>query len=80
MLSFFANTAVLVLDPVIVVAGALAGYLFHADMKKLAWGLLLFVFAGLTYCMARCASGNFRWWSGPASGRINCCRRVLPRL
>ena len=47
MLSFFANTAVLVLDPVIVVAGALTGYLFHADMKKLAWGLLLFVLPAL---------------------------------
>jgi hypothetical protein len=47
MLNFFATTAVIMFDPVIVVSGVLIGYLFHADMKKVAWGLLFFVLPAL---------------------------------
>ena len=37
----------LLVDPVILAGGILAGWLFHADMKKPAWGLLLFVLPAL---------------------------------
>jgi xanthosine utilization system XapX-like protein len=43
MLGFIAATARLLLDPAILGAGLLVGYLFHVEMGKLAWGLLLFV-------------------------------------
>jgi hypothetical protein len=47
MLNFFAGTAGLMADPVILIGGVVVGYLFFAEMAKLAWGLLLFVLPSL---------------------------------
>ena len=59
MLRFFASTAGLIFDPVILVTGILTGYLFHADMKKLAWGLLLFVLPALPTIWFVAPQGTF---------------------
>ena len=59
MLGFFIGTARLVIDPVFLVGGIVAGYLFHADMKRLAWGLLLFLLPALPAAWATSSDGIF---------------------
>ena len=59
MLSFLISTARLVIDPVFLIGGFLTGYLFHADMKRLAWGLLLFVLPALPATWAVFNDGIF---------------------
>ncbi|MBA2590598.1 MAG: hypothetical protein H0U98_18455 [Alphaproteobacteria bacterium] len=44
---FLGAVAVQVLDPIALAAGIFLGYLFYADMAKLAWSLLLFVIPGI---------------------------------
>jgi hypothetical protein len=47
MLNFIAGTAGLMADPVILIGGVVVGYLFFAELTKLAWGLLLFILPSL---------------------------------
>ena len=44
---FLGVVAAQLLDPIALSAGIFLGYLFYADMAKLAWGLLLFVIPGM---------------------------------
>jgi hypothetical protein len=59
MLSFVAATAGLMIDPVILAGGILAGYLFHIEMRKLAFGLLLFVLPAVPTLWAVHPGGMF---------------------
>lgn len=47
MLSFIGGIAGLMMDPVILAGGIVVGYLFFAEMAKMAWGLLLFILPSL---------------------------------
>jgi hypothetical protein len=47
MLNFLAGIANLMADPVVLTGGIVVGYLFFAELTKLAWGLLLFILPSL---------------------------------
>lgn len=46
-LNFLTDILLLLCSPISLIAGLVLGFLFHKEMRKLGWGLLLFVVPGI---------------------------------